>query len=171
MTKLLHHSVPVSSIPPAGKHFRIEAGDADRSELAAVMQIAAVESLVAELDVRPIGARDFVVEGTLTAIVVQTDVVTLDPVRKEVAERIELILKPAEETSKGEHLVDLSADDSDFYRRGRLDLGHIVSEHLALGLDPYPRSPENVFEGYVEDEPQASESPFAALSALKKDGD
>ena len=59
----------------------------------------------------------------------------------------------------------------DVYRDGRIDLGAIVAEHLALGLDPYPRSPGVAFDGHIEDDPAADPSPFAALAALKSDKD
>ena len=84
--------------------------------------------------------------GTLTASVVQTDVVTLEPVRQEVSEAIDLTLVPAEDDSlarsEGRSRSEVEdADERDVYRGGRIDLGAIVLEHLALGLDPYPRSP------------------------------
>jgi hypothetical protein len=51
---------------------------------------------------------------------------------------------------------------------GRIDLGALVAEFLALGLDPYPRKPGVEFA-----EPQGAahepvgESPFAKLRGLK----
>ena len=47
-----------------------------------------------------------------------------------------------------------------------IDLGAIATEFLILGLDPYPRKPDVVFETPpAGDEPA---HPFAALAGLKK---
>jgi hypothetical protein len=53
---------------------------------------------------------------------------------------------------------------------GRIDLGALAAEFLALGLDPYPRKPGAAFD-LGEAEPER-ESPFAALARLRgeKDG-
>ena len=54
----------------------------------------------------------------------------------------------------------------DVYHDGRIDLGAIVGEHLALGLDPYPRSPGVAFAGHIEDEPDAD--PIALRGACAR---
>ena len=45
----------------------------------------------------------------------------------------------------------------------------LVAEHLALGLDLYPRAPGVEFADHIEDDPAADASPFAALRGLKED--
>jgi hypothetical protein len=104
---------------------------------------------------------------------VQTDVVTLEPVRQAVAEPIDLTLIPAEQAERGRRRapkrVDaISVEGPEFYHDGRVDLGVIAAEHLALGLDPYPRAPSTEFGGHIEDEAGADTSPFAALARLKR---
>jgi hypothetical protein len=54
------------------------------------------------------------------------------------------------------------------YYDGRIDLGAIAAEHLALGLDPYPRAPGAEFADHIEDAARET-SPFAALGLLKKE--
>src|SRR5262249_59663916 len=49
---------------------------------------------------------------------------------------------------------------------GAIDLGAIAIEFLILGLDPYPRKPDAVFQGSAVGDDAAH--PFAALAALKK---
>ena len=90
---VLASAVPIARIPAGGKHFRVEAerGGAPRHRGEA-LGIVEVAELTAELDVRPVGAEAFAVRGALTASVVQTDVVTLEPVRQEVSEAIDLTL-------------------------------------------------------------------------------
>jgi hypothetical protein len=168
--------LPTRQVPTGGKHVRVETNQAQRHAIAEALGIVDVEQLTAELDVRPLGAAAFSVRGALTASVVQTDVVTLDPIRQEVSETIDLTLVPAAgESLSGKPRLEQSdaadTEERDVYRGGRIDLGAIVFEHLALGLDPYPRSPEVEFSGHIEDDPATAPSAFAALASLKRDKD
>jgi uncharacterized protein len=108
----------------------------------------------------------------MEATVVQADVVTLEPVTQMVAEDIDLMLVPAEDAAPAPKETEPSAaDETDFYRNGRIDLGGIVVEHLALGLDPYPRAPGVEFADHVEHDSAPQASPFAGLAALKERGE
>jgi uncharacterized protein len=166
----MRYLVPAGTIPPGGRHLSIEADAAQRARIAEALKIAEVTWLSAELHVRQMGHDVFGVKGGIKASVVQEDVVTLEPVKQEVAEEIDVTLRPADERTKGATAIAQSAaeDATDVYHKGQLDLGQIVVEHLALGLDPYPRAKGSVFEGYVEDNPKDDPSPFAALKALKQ---
>jgi uncharacterized metal-binding protein YceD (DUF177 family) len=167
------HLVPVRDIPPGGRHYTLEAGEAERQRLAESLDIPAVAALAAELDVHPVTSRGFTVRGRLQASVVQTDVVTLEPVTLDVSEDVDVTLMPAEaagpKSKRAEILVDLAEEDGpDLFHNGRIDLGVIVAEHLALGLDPYPRAPGKSVPGHVESEAGEDPSPFAALAGLRK---
>ncbi|WP_161140828.1 YceD family protein [Propylenella binzhouense] len=164
------YAVPVGDISDQGRSYRIEADAVQRTALAQDLGIPAVESLAADLTLRPVRGSAFNVRGTLRARVVQTCVVSLEPVTQEVVEPVDVLLvqEESENRHQKEVFVDaLEADGPEVYRNGRIDLGVIVAEHLALGLDPYPRAPQTDFGGHVEDEPGPEESPFAALGALK----
>lgn len=162
--------VLIARIPAAGKHFSIAPDEDARSAIAQAIGIVEVVALTAEMDVRAIGAEAFAVTGALSASVVQTDVVTLEPVRQDVSESIDLTLVPAMDSRPRKAPADEAVeapDARDVYRGGKIDLGAIVVEHLALGLDPYPRSPGVEFPGHVEAPPEPESSPFAALAKLK----
>jgi Large ribosomal RNA subunit accumulation protein YceD len=166
------HSVRVERIPPGGRHVRIEADESERHKIAEALGVVGVAALTAEFDLRRLGADIFGVRGTLSAAVDQTDIVTLEPVRQEVAETIDLTLAPAEGPRQGNAPGAAGGEpteERDLYRNGEIDLGAIAQEHLALGLDPYPRAPGVAFSGHVEDESGPEESPFAVLERLKRD--
>jgi len=165
------HQVLAGDIPAEGRGYRLQADDEERRLLAEALGIPEVVSLAAEVEVRPVRGRAFSVRGSLAAAVVQTDVVTLEPVAQDVAEVIDVTLMPAASvvprSRQKEILVDaVEADPPDVYHNGRIDLGVIVTEHLALGLDPYPRGPGVDFPGHVEDDAKEP-SPFAVLAKLK----
>jgi uncharacterized metal-binding protein YceD (DUF177 family) len=171
MTEPFSRLLLVREVPADGKRLRIEAEAPEREALARMLGIPAVESLDADLEVRR-GAGDiYRVRGALRASVVQTDVVTLDPLPQDVADEIEVDLIAADADSAGldERLDGDLELGPDVFHNGRIDLGGIVREHFALALDPYPRAAGVKFDGYVEDDPAADPSPFAVLSTLKRD--
>ena len=51
---------------------------------------------------------------------------------------------------------------------GRIDLGALTAESLALALDPYPKKPGVEFEPPAVDGTSEGESPFAVLSRLRE---
>lgn len=170
------HLLLARDIPAAGKRVRIAADESELKPLAEALGIPAVAALSADLDIQPLASRGYRVRGRLEASVVQTDVVSLDPVAQVVVETIDVTLLPEEgsrsRAPRDEILVDVGEEDGpDLFRNGRIDLGVIVREHLALGLDPYPRAPGTDFVGYVESDPAADPSPFAALAAIRKTGE
>jgi hypothetical protein len=166
------YPVLAADIPADGRRFRIDADAQQRSRLAAALQIPAVDALQAELVVGPVLGGAYAVRGTLRASVMQTDVVSLDPVSQEIVEDINVTLMRAEDAGpsqreKSEPIDAAESEGPDLFHHGRIDLGAIIREHLALGLDPYPRAPGSEFPGHIEDDPGADQSPFAVLGALK----
>jgi len=59
------------------------------------------------------------------------------------------------------------ADPPDEIVNGRIDLGALTAEFLALGLDPYPRKPGVSFDETAASD--RSDSPFAGLERLRRD--
>jgi hypothetical protein len=91
----LTYVVGVDSIPPDGRRMVIEAGEAERRSLADALGVPEVATLKADLKLSR-GAGDALhISGAVEAIVVQTDVVTLDPVRQGLSEPVDLTLLPA----------------------------------------------------------------------------
>jgi uncharacterized metal-binding protein YceD (DUF177 family) len=163
---------------------QIGAGDSNVSVTAAPAERAA---LAERFDLQSIGALDASYKlrrdaagvratGHLSAKVVQSCVVTGDPVPASVDEDFDIRFVP--EGEAGDE-VELSEDECDtiFYTGGAIDLGEAAAETLALALDPFPRSAgasETLKAAGVisEDEAEAlaakkEASPFGALAALK----
>ena len=169
----LSFAVRAADVPAEGRRVEIKPDAAGRRALAEQLGIPEVTELVADFTVYPLGADTYSVRGSVTATVVQTDVVTLEPVRQRVDETIDLTLAAAEGASAerakpGPGEPDEAEGFEPFYN-GRIELGALTQEHLALGLDPYPRAPGVEFGAHVEDDSATEASPFAALAKLKKD--
>jgi len=163
--------VSIKDIPAGGRRFHIEADEEDRRRLTAELGILEIAKLAADVEVRPEEGRAFVVRGTIDADIVQADVVTLEPVAQILSEEIDMRLLPAESRAAGSKRkaepAEAELEEPDVYRNGRIDLGAIAGEHLAMALDPYPRGEGVEFPPHIEDGSSPAKSPFAVLLDLK----
>lgn len=162
-------SVPlaVSEVPEGGRHLELVADRQTRAAIAEQAGLDALPRLQASFDVAPHGRGGLRVVGGVSATVGQTCVVTLEPLENEIDEAIDLIFAPAADAPIVGAEVDLSAADApEVLIGGGVDLGEIATEFLILGLDPYPRKPDAIFQSPTAGEDSAN--PFAALAALKK---
>ena len=129
----------------------------------------------ASFDVMPIGQGRISVVGWVKARIGQTCVVTLDPIENDLDEPIDLIFAPESQIPQLADLVDeAAASDADVpdppepILNGIIDLGRVATDALFLGVDPYPRKPDAVFDlPTIPDDP--GDHPFAALKALQGD--
>lgn len=166
--------VPVAAndIPETGRHVDLVADPSTREAVARVAGVVAVERLEASFNLVPVAGEGVQVTGTVSGTVVQTCVVTLDPMTSAIEEAVDLTFMPPGGELSPKLAAGLSADDyadpPEMFQDGALDLGHIAIEFLMLGIDPYPRKPGATFEP-PQDRPDAAEHPFAALAALKKE--
>lgn len=163
--------VAIADIPEAGRRLDLVADDAAREAIAKLAGLVALPRLEAHFDLLRIGADGLRVTGRVSATVVQSCVVTLDQVESEIDEEVELQFAPqgavASEAPAGLHGVG-EADPPETLQDGFADLGAVATEFLLLGIDPYPRKPDAVFDAAPVGNP--GPHPFAALAALKKDG-
>jgi len=173
MASELRWSIPVGidDVPPDGRDYPFAAGEGERAAIAQALGLVAVPRLDARLNVRRIAGDGLRVTGEVSATVVQTCVVTLDPVENEVDEAVDISFLPSADVDPDDADADAEADPEapdppDPLVNGRIDLAALAVEFLQLGLDPYPRKPG------VEFQPPADgdqvESPFAVLASLKR---
>ena len=162
------HVLAVADIGPGGRSVRLVADEAQCEAVARDLALAAVVELDAALHVTASRDRVVRVKGALAAKVRQTCVVTLDPVTNEVAEEIDVTLVPAGVGDAALPPGDIGAegDPPDVYSGGAIDLGAIVTEFLALGIDPYPKAPGAEFSPHIESEEPDEDGPFSVLKGL-----
>jgi Large ribosomal RNA subunit accumulation protein YceD len=175
-----HRPLPADNLPMAGRPFGIEAGPDERAALARRFGIVTINRLRAEGVVRPeANGRRVRLDGRLSAEVVQTCVVTLEPVTVVIDIALERLygydVAPDSEERAGEVFLDLADDlPAEPLTDGVLDIGAAAAEQLALELDPYPRKPGAVFDGVpsgfrsVQEEGPAG--PLARLAAANGRG-
>jgi uncharacterized metal-binding protein YceD (DUF177 family) len=172
-------SVPIAvvQIPETGLARDIVATPDERKAIAELGGLVSVGAAQAELLLTPIKGGTVHVTGRVRGKLEQTCVVTLDPVAADFDEPIDLIFAPPSQIRELAESVDEdiesdeeTPDPPEPIENGVIDLGKLATDALYLGLDPYPRKPDAVFEPVVE-VPDPEEHPFAALKALKADPD
>ena len=165
--------IAVAQIPDTGLHRDIDADQATRNAVAGVGGLREVLSVQASFDVTPKSGGRYHVAGHVRARVGQTCVVTLEEIESEIDEPIDLIFAPPEQIPQMAALVDEAEESGDDtpdppepIENGIIDLGRLATDALYLGVDPYPRKADAVFEPLVA-APDPEDHPFAALKALK----
>jgi hypothetical protein len=164
-------AVTVAQIPEHGLHRDIEASAAERQAMAALAGLREISSAHASLDVTPIRDGRVHVVGRVAARIGQTCVVTLDPIDNAIDEAIDLIFAPASQIRDLAESIDDTEgneqipDPPEPIVGGMIDLGRVATDALFLGIDPYPRKPDAVFEPPAAPA-DPEDHPFAALKAL-----
>jgi uncharacterized metal-binding protein YceD (DUF177 family) len=163
----LTRSFDVDDLPDAGAEVAVDPTVDERASLAAAFGLDGIDSLAGRFLVVRRG-RSVTVTGRVTAAVRQISVVSLEPFPATVDEavNVKFVDDPQQDMDDGEDRRDQQAvlDAPDPIIDGRIDLGQLTAEFLALGLDPYPRQPGETFS-YAESD-AGEDSPFAALKRL-----
>jgi len=160
-------TVAANGIGGDGLDVGFEANSAERSALARRFGLIGIDRFAVAAKLR-LGAGDVIrAKVTLDADVLQSCIVTLEPVASRISEAFEATF--AEDVVGGVEVeveVDYAAPDPpEPIVGGRLELGELAAQHLSLALDPYPRRPDAealAVEGDADD----ARRPFAVLSKL-----
>jgi len=115
------------------------------------------------------------VTGRVLGTIVQSCIVTGEPVREHIDEIVDERFGPPGETPD---TVDLSLGEDEPPEPiidNMIDLGEIAAQYLGIAINPFPKAPgaeiPQRFRGEAGDGQQARRNPFEALAALKKHGE
>jgi hypothetical protein len=163
----------VMDIPDTGLSIDRTAVSGELERIAAAFDLIACPSLKVQYTIRPIGNGRYRLSGMLQAEVEQTCVVTLEPINSKIEEAFDVVFWPEEQIpapANGE--LDLSYDfDPEPIVGGQIEVGRIVFEWLAGGIDPYPRLPGAKLDRQSApgDGAGGFNSPFAVLAKIKSE--
>jgi uncharacterized metal-binding protein YceD (DUF177 family) len=165
------HPVELAGISDQGVELSLAPAADERARIAAWMGILELVSLDARVRLMHVKDDDYSYEAEYRAEVLQSCVVTLDPVRAAHAgalSRLYRVARPPSRRAAREMVVASEGDEDapEVLSGSLLDIAAPVLEELTLALDPYPRAPGVAFEPPKE-EVKASDSPFAVLAKLK----
>jgi Large ribosomal RNA subunit accumulation protein YceD len=154
----LHIPLKPARLNKKGEHFVGSLDAAQCAEVAAELGILSVQSLHWNLHARAWRKDGCSLTGHVAAEVEQACIVTLEPVRQSITETVDLRFLPeakakrslrdnVEEIAAQDISLDAAPDDEpDFFSGDTLDVGPLIIEHAALGLDPYPRRQGAAFD-------------------------
>jgi len=112
-------AVRARDIPASGMHLHIEADASEREQIARALGIPAVTRLQADIRLEPRGGQAVRLHGTLRGDVVQTCIVTLEPVEQAVEENLDVTFLPESERRAADGrtvLLDpFSDEDLEYY--------------------------------------------------------
>lgn len=134
--------VEVEKVAPQGHVATLRAEPDECRAVAKRLGLLALDSLTATLTVRRLAdGVSYGVKGVFDAAVVQECVVSLTPLPSKLHDDVGGLFVPAKHLADddGAEIDDPLADAPEPIKDGAIDLGELVVQHLALGLDPYPR--------------------------------
>ncbi|WP_190275458.1 DUF177 domain-containing protein [Candidatus Puniceispirillum marinum] len=149
--------------PDATYRCKIIPSEDEIDMLLARFDYIAVNDLVAELQIRKVARDCWDIQGRLTADVVQSCVVTGEPLAESVDFTLEeRYVRLIDDTTS----VEVDLDGVEPLKNGFIDLGEMVMQSLALAVTAWPRATGAA--EYTEPEPVKSDHPFAGLAAMKQ---
>ena len=159
-----------------GTSGEIAATRAEMDAIARMLDLVALERLAFSYRLDRSGEGRLRLTGRLEASVVQTCVVSLDPVEASLDVPAEVEFWPASLIDELERSAEepgslVLLDWPEAVVEGRIDLGPVIYETLATALEPYPKREGVSFDwsqGPSEEAGSAKSGPFAALAALKR---
>ena len=149
---------PVSSLHDNASQIAITATPGECAALAREDGLVAIAGLEADFRAKREGRTGVIITGEVRACVTQTCVLSFEPFETQIKALVEArfdSVSPADGVAFGVE----DRDPPDLIVDGKIDLGALAAEFLALELDPYPRKPDAVFEGLQLER----QSPFAGL--------
>lgn len=170
MNPPIQHIYDLNRLSAVGDDVVVTAKGDELVQLARWAEVESVTRFEGRIALRRLSTTRFSYEAELSADIVQSCVVTLDPVHAHIARKFaRILLLTAGRPASGSETIVLpsDADDSpDEIESSRYDLAIPLLEELALAIDPYPRAPGVAFEAPVSGS-APEESPFAVLKKLK----
>lgn len=169
--------IPVPRLARRGGHrFEILPGASTRAALAARLDLLDLRKLGLRGEITPDGPRDWRLDATLGATVVQPCGVTLEPVTTRIDEPVTRRFSP--DATPPEALpadeIEMPEDDTLEPLGEVIDLDAVLAEALALALPPWPRVEGAALDtvaaapdGAEPDEDVARRRPFAGLGGLR----
>ena len=158
-----------TDIPANGLHRERAASETERAEIAKALGLRSLDRLVADYAISSIAGGGWRLKGAVDAKLVQSCVVSLEPIDQTISETFDVeFWRTGETDTGGEDQSVLQGPDVEPLEGDRIEAGRVVFETLSAAIDPYPRKHGATFDWSDKAaEDKAKTSPFAVLSKLK----
>lgn len=168
-------TLTVDALSPGGRVFVLKATDEEIKDFTDRFGLLDLSDLSAKIEVKPRKKGGVIaVSGVVRAHIVQSCVITLEPVSQEVEEHFSCLFAPEEKAVDydaffSDEQFDPDAEPPEAIIDGQIELGAFAAENFALAIPPFPRKEGAVYEGEEEEVviEEEKKSPFEKLKALK----
>ena len=175
------HPIKAEDIPNGGRTFKLAADEAALAALVTRLDLCSFDRLEGKVTLRPLAGGPMILAmGELEAELAQRCGVTLDPIPVRLKDRFSLEFGPPEGESLEETEREFTLEDPDPPEEivdGKIDLGELLAQQVALLLPPHPRKKGVDLDDALDDVPagrakaierDGPTGPFAELAKLKK---
>jgi uncharacterized metal-binding protein YceD (DUF177 family) len=175
--KSFSYPVHVQGLSSKPVLIHIEAGPDELQDMQERWGLIGLGPVTADVEVSRWKRDGVRIKGHVRADIVQSCIVTLEPIESGIDERFEALFVP--ENSKlarydtdenGEMVFDPEGPDApETFTGDTIDVGTVCEEFIVLAIDPYPRKEGAKFETETENDiaPEEKSSPFAKLEGWK----
>ncbi len=172
MQKEFSYPLIVADLPLSEQHYKMRADDNVKPFLSQVLQVKAVKMFDADFWIKPDRSTSILqINGHIKTELVLQSVVSLEEFTKSYDFDFTTSFDTkATLNSQKEDGDDWDTDTPEIVVDGKIDLGDVAIEQVALRLDYYPRQEgeEFYFKSEFDDDETVGNHPFAALKKLKK---
>lgn len=170
MQKEFSYPLKIEDISQGEQSYKLSANKEQLATLKEILQVPAVNSFSADICLNFQKKRGLLeVCGEVRADLGLISVISLELFNKEYTAAFKLVYdtNATYEDIYGED-DDIKDDVPDIVLDGKIDLGDIAIEQIALIMEDHPRKEGEAFEAVIEDVGPVKNNPFAALAKLKK---
>lgn len=170
MQKEFSYPLRIDELGQGEQAYKLKADKAQLEFLTEILAVPAVNSFEADIKLKFQKKRGILeVFGTVKANLGLISVISLEAFNKDYSTNFKLTYdtNACYEDVYGED-DDIELDVPDIVYDGKIDLGDIAIEQIALIMEDHPRKEGEEFSSIVEDDEPIKNNPFAALAKLKK---
>ncbi len=170
MQKEFSYPLQIDELGQGEQTYKLRADKAQLETLAEILQVPAVNSFDAEISLKFQKKRGMLdVYGQVRANLRLISVISLEPFDKDYDAEFKLTYdtNATYEDIYGED-DDIENEVPDIVYDGKINLGDIAIEQIALLMEDHPRKDGEEFNPVIEDTEPVKNNPFAALAKLKK---
>jgi len=170
MQKDFSYPLQIDELNQGEQSYMLRADKAQLETLKEILQVPAVNYFEADIKLKFQKKRGILdVSGQVRAGLGLISVISLEPFGRDYKTDFTLTFDTNATYEQIRELdEDIEADIPDIVIGGRIDLGDIAIEQLALVMEDHPRQDGEEFSPLIEDDAPLRENPFAILSKLKK---
>ncbi len=170
MQKDFSYPLKIEDINQGEQTYKLRANKAQLETLKDILQIPAVNYFEADIKLTFQKKKGILeVSGEVRSGLRLISVISLEEFDKEYKSDFNIIYDTnATYEQIREMDEDIEDDIPDIVIDGKIDLGDIAIEQLALVMEDHPRMDGEEFTSFIEDDSPIKENPFAVLSKLKK---